>query len=68
MKRVYHIIASGLAGIGLADGLAAVYRTNSPVKLPRIQTAQEARSADAAAIHGDFARVYAEVCRAYAKA
>ncbi|MGN0846957.1 MAG: hypothetical protein ACI4RA_06190 [Kiritimatiellia bacterium] len=65
MNKVFHIIVSGIAGVGLVDGLAAVYQTRPPVKMPRILTSQEAMSADKSALSADFARVYKGIADAY---
>lgn len=68
MNKAIHIIISGIAGVGLADGLAAVYQTRPPVKSPKVLTVQEALDADASALSTDFSRVYGDICRSYVKA
>lgn len=67
MNKVFHMIASGIAGIGLADGLAAIYQTNPPVRMPKVMTAQEAMAADASALLSNFSRVYGDIYSAYVK-
>lgn len=67
MKKVFHMIASGIAGIGLADGLTAIYQTNPPVSVPKIMTAKEAMAADASGILSNFSCVYGDIYSAYVK-
>lgn len=67
MDKVVHMLASGIVGIGLADGLAAIYQTNPPVRMPKIMTAQKAMAADASALLSNFSRVYGDIYNAYIK-
>ena len=67
MNKAIRLIISGIAGVGLADGLAAIYQTKPPVKSPNVLTVQEAIDADASALSTDFSRVYGDICRSYAK-
>lgn len=63
MKKGFHIIAKGLAGIGLFDGFCSIYRTNPPaVSMDlRVRSAAEAYAADKFAIENDFEIVLSDV-------
>lgn len=65
MKKVIRIVFSGVCGIGMADGLRSIYRTNPPVSIPDILTNSEAAYEDADALAGDWQTVAADISSAY---
>jgi len=67
MKKVYHIIASGLCGVGMADGLYSIYHTNPPYKVPTLLDVVDAQAADAQALSNDCRRIMIAIGSAYAK-
>lgn len=56
MRNGIKMIMRGLTGIGLVDGMASIYITNQPRRVPvvRALSAMEARAVDGDAIAGDF--------------
>lgn len=66
MKKVYKAIINGFCGLGMANGIYAIYHTNPPYKPPRALTPQEAWAVDGAALAGDWQNVCDAISAAYA--
>lgn len=67
MDRIIRFIANGVRGIGMADGIYSIYRTNRPCTTPIILNYEEAAEADRTTLEADWSRIGVDLGRAYEK-
>ena len=67
MKILYRTLAKGLCGIGMANGLYAIYHTNPPYEAPRSLDIIDAQKIDGQMLSGDYNQVLLDIGSAYEK-
>lgn len=67
MAKIIRIIVNGVRGIGMADGVYSIYRTNRPCNTPIILDSKQAAEADREALESDWSHIGLDLAHAYEK-